>query len=111
MAEFLNRLGVNSTSKASRNVWLSSLFIFLLLGMNYMTLIMSEMLLICLTIGLALLGFISLTVYTHLTIKEWPTISSDKRIGKILYIGLLTSVMIFISAIPIKLMLLKYTSR
>ncbi len=109
MARFLNRVGLNSTSKASRNVWLASLFIFLLLGMNYMRLIMPEMILIILTIGLAFFGFISLTVFIYLTIREWSTISGDKRIGKILYIGLLTSVTILFSVIPIKLMFFKYT--
>ena len=41
------------------------------------------------SIGLAFFGFISLTAFIYLTIREWSTMSGDKRIGKILYLGLL----------------------
>jgi hypothetical protein len=82
MTGFVNKLGLNSRSKASRNVWLTSLFNFFLLGMNYMRLIVPEEIFVILTLGLSLFGFISLIAYIYLTIEEWSWITGDKRIGK-----------------------------
>jgi hypothetical protein len=69
-----------------------------------MKLIMPEEIFVFLTLGLSLFGLISLIGYIYLTIKEWSGMTGDKRIGKIFYIGLMLSVTILFSLIPIKIL-------
>ena len=83
MTGFINKLGLNSTSKAPKNVWVTSLVIFLLLGVNYRKFMMPEEIFILLTLGLSLFGFISLISYIYLTSKDWSIMTGDKKIGKI----------------------------
>jgi hypothetical protein len=45
-----------------------------------------------LTRGLSLFGFISLIGYIYLISREWRTMTSDERIRKVFYIGLMISV-------------------
>ena len=104
MTRLIDRLGLNSTARTSKNVWLSSLFIFLLFGVNYMRLMMPEEVFFLLTFGLSVFGFISLIAYIYLTIKDWSIMRDDKRIGEIFYIGLLTFVTILFSLLPLKIL-------
>jgi hypothetical protein len=67
MARLVDKLRLNSTANTSRNVWLSSLFIFLLLGLNYMRLMMPEEIFVLLTMGLSFFGLISIIAYIYWT--------------------------------------------
>ena len=72
--------------------------------MNYSKLMVPEQLFILVTLGLSMVGFISVGCYIYWTIVEWKTLHSDKRIGTLFYIGLLLSVTVLFSLIPIKML-------
>lgn len=106
MERMIKKLGLNSISRASRNVWLTALFIFVLLGMNYSKLLIPESAFVAILSGLSLFGYISLIATAYLVKKEWSTMTGDERIKKILYLGLITSVTILVSFLPIKILTL-----
>src|SRR5688500_5701296 len=89
MTNLINRLGFNSRPKSSRNVWLTSLASYLLLGTNYMKLMMPVEIFLLFALSFSAFGLISVLTYSYWTIKEWQTLTSGKKGSEIFYIGLL----------------------
>jgi hypothetical protein len=102
MTGIISKLGLDSRSKTSRNVWLVFLFNFLLIGMNYMALMMPKGIFILLGLGLSLFGFISLMGYTFWTTKNWSAFRGGEKIKEVFYIGLMMLVTALFSLIPLK---------
>ncbi len=61
---------------------------------------------VIITSGLSLFGYISLIATAYFVSKQWSTMVSDERVKKMLYLELITLVTIFISLLPIKILVL-----
>ena len=101
MPKLIETLGFDSGAKSARNVWRVSLGSFFLFGINYMHLVMPEEIFFLLALILSLFGFASITAHIYWTMKQWSTLSEDRKLGSFFYILLMTLVTTLLSLIPL----------
>ena len=89
MTNLISKLRLDSAKGNSKNIWLTLILIFLLMGLNFRTMAMSAWILNSLTITISGFQIISLFAYGYWTIKMWRTIAQDGRLVNVLYFCLL----------------------
>ena len=89
MTNLISKLRLDTFQGNSKNIWLTLILIFLLMGLNYQSLVIPELLLYSLSICIMTFQIISLLSYSYLITKAWRTLTKDKRLNKIMYSGLL----------------------
>lgn len=103
MGMMLNALELRSRQECSSRVWLSFGSIFVILMLNYMALIIPEMLIAMLICAITCYSVIALIGYLFYLRAEWQGLLNEVRFGRILYGVVLMFVNVFNVTMLIKI--------
>jgi hypothetical protein len=83
MKKIIGKLRLNTFKGNSNNIWLGLLFIFLLLGINFQSLLIPTWMLIFLAFLISVIAIISFLSYGYLILYFWGELDSDEGFTKI----------------------------
>ena len=89
MNKIFDALRLNDSKGCVRNIWFSTLLIFLVVGINYSALVFPLWLIVFISVTLLIFSFISLIGYAFWLLKSWNLLSGDSIFGKIVYFTVL----------------------
>jgi hypothetical protein len=93
----LKKLNLDTARNCFKNIWLLLLAVFVLMGVNFNSMVMPYWLLRLLAVNMLVYSFLSFSGYLYWVSRSWLTYSMDTRLGKffLMLFGLLLEAITF----------------